>query len=101
MSHQLPDTEPIYVYTAEQAVQDGVLVSAWEGELAEVTRQHVQQQLPVYLSRGLYDLAARVRGSGSFCCFEVIITGAGRRKRHTLFATLDEAGLTVMLPEDY
>ncbi|MEM9596946.1 MAG: hypothetical protein AAGD06_21930 [Acidobacteriota bacterium] len=130
MSHAFFAEEPVvFTYTAMDAVADGVLVSAREGELADVTTQHVKAGLPVYLSHGLYALMARAvenpragndwrgvwhdilsmwrvavrsrRGVSDFLDFEVDINGAGRTRRHRIFATFDANGLTFMLPEDY
>ena len=118
----------VFTYTAEQAVADGVLMDARQGEIAEVTAQHVKAELPVYIAHGLRELiqravdnrrtgndwkgvwhdilsiwrlAVRLQNNSDFMAFEVLITGAGRKKKHRIFAVLDGAGLTFMLPSDY
>ncbi len=47
------EADVIHVYTTEQAVEDGQLIDAQIGDLAEVTRQHVGDQ-PVFLTSHLY-----------------------------------------------
>ncbi len=99
----------IFEYTLDQALEDGVLVDANEGELAEVTRQHTK--LKVYMTRALFDLIEKAVKNKRQCndwkgvwhdvlwmsqaavrrlspdspgLFQVIITGAGRKKLYTL-----------------
>lgn len=117
----------IHTYTVQDAVADGVLVDAHEGELAEVTAQHLGT-VPTFISCGLFEMmrkavenpkihndwrgvwhdvltmsAARSRarqGLSGTWPFEVIITGVGNNRKHRLFITLDGAGITLMRPED-
>jgi hypothetical protein len=100
----------IFEYTLEQALEDGVLVDANEGEMAEVTRQHAK--FKVYMTRALFDLIERAVKNKRQCndwkgvwhdilwmsqgarraalqdgrpyLFKVIITGTGRKRLHTL-----------------
>ena len=108
--------EPIYVYTAEQAVEDGALVRV----PAELSRA------PIYLSRALFELVkvpprmegtqdlmgrmadvvhmARLafsggdRGDRMRTNIRVILLGHGTVK---VWGVIDGSGLTLMLPEDY
>ena len=108
--------EPIYVYTAEQAVEDGALVRV----PAELSRA------PIYLSRALFEKVevptgmegtqdlmgrmadvvqmARLAFSGGDpqdmmrTNIRVILRGHGTV---TVWGVIDGAGLTLMLPEDY
>lgn len=117
--------EPIYVYTREQALEDGVLANAQVGDLAEVTRQHVGS-IPCVLTSGLFGLIQRAVANPRWCndwkgvwhdilwmssgarrrlsrpgdvqYFRVIITGAGRTKIHTLGVDWDGESLCYMLP---
>lgn len=120
--------EPIHVYTREQAVEDGVLVDAHLGDLADVTRQHVGGN-PCYISAGLWALIEQAvahprwcndyrgvwhdilwmstgarryvaRQGGGRAGFEVIITGTGRRRLHMLSVAWDGDALTYMLPSE-
>lgn len=121
--------EPIHVYTREQAIEDGVLVDARIGDLAEVTAQHVPGGAPVVMTAGLFGLIEKAVGHPRACNdwrgvwhdvlwmsrpalrravadmntagFRVIITGTGRRRLHTLTVTFDGAALTyALLGED-
>jgi hypothetical protein len=108
--------EPIYVYTAEQAVADGALVRV----PAELSRA------PIYLSRALFEkveVPAGMEGTQdlmgrmadvvhmarlAFSCgdpqdmmrtnIQVILQDHGLV---TAWGVIDGAGLTLMLPEDY
>jgi hypothetical protein len=108
--------EPIYAYTAEQAVQDGSLVRV----PAELSRA------PIYLSRALFemvkvpagmegtqDLMGRMadlvnmarlafsrgdQGDRMRTNIRVILKGHGTV---AVLGVVDGAGLTLMLPEDY
>lgn len=120
--------EPIHVYTREQALEDGVLVDARMGDFAEVTRQHVPGEIPVFMTRGLFELIRRAVENEKHCNdyrgvwhdvlwmsqgarrataqqriragFRLIITGAGRRRLHTLVVAWDGEAFTFMLPEE-
>lgn len=119
----------IYTYTREQAIEDGVLIDANVGEFAEVTRQHYRY--PVAMTAAVFalirkaveserhcndykgvwhdicwmaNLASR-RSAGSQVLFQVIITGTGRKRYHTLKAVCAPIGpnnpqpcVTFMLP---
>ena len=116
MSHCLTDTygEPISVYTQEQAVEDGTLVSVpqpnlhgfnvpvvvtralwetiaapFEGEEADVTVRMVG-----LLAAARFALAW---GDGEFAKFAHRFAG----ESHDLFAVVDGNGVTVMFPSDY
>jgi hypothetical protein len=108
--------EPIYTYTAEQAVEDGLLVRV----PAELSRP------PIYLSRALFELVkvpagmegiqdlmgrmadvvnmARLAFSGGDRentmrkNIRVILRGHGTVK---VWGVIDGAGLTLILPSDY
>ena len=108
--------EPIFVYTVEQAVEDGALVRV----PAELSRA------PIYLSRALFELVkvpprmkgtqdlmgrmadvvymARLafsigdRGDRMRTDIRVILKGHGTVK---VWGVIDGSGLTLMLPEDY
>ncbi len=101
----------IFEYTLDQALEDGVLVSANEGDLAEVTRQHLGDT-KAYMTRALFDLIEKAVSNKRWCndwkgvwhdilwmsrgvrkvvvqrnrptLFKVIITGTGRKRLHTL-----------------
>lgn len=110
------DAEVISAYTRAQAIEDGTLVDATLGEIADVTRQHFGP-VHVAMTRSTYELILRavynerhgndwrgvwhdvltmasgaVRRSanrgGTAEPFRVIITGAGRGKYHTLWASV-------------
>ena len=99
----------ISTYTLAQALEDGVLVDANEGDLAEVTQQHTK--LKVYMTRALFDLIEKAVNNKRQCndwkgvwhdilwmsqgarrhlqigkpgYFKVIITGTGRKRLFTL-----------------
>ena len=117
MSSAEPITAPlftgsdiIYTYTLDQALEDGVMVDANEGDLAEVTRQHTK--LKVYMTRALFNLIERAVNNKRWCndwkgvwhdilwmskgarrvvaersrpaLFKVIITGTGRKRLYIL-----------------
>ncbi len=117
-----------YCYTRAQAIEDGVLVDATIGDLAEVTRQHYRH--PVAMTASVFALIERAVNHPKHCndykgvwhdilwmskmgitrrfdatthLFKVIITGAGRKKVHELkiqchLGDNAEPVLTVMLP---
>jgi hypothetical protein len=112
--------EPIYTYTRQQAIEDGVLIDAQVGELHEVTRQHFGDW-DVCMTAALFALIEKAvnnpkqkndwKGVWHDICwmsrwsrntapapryFKVIITGTGRRKVHLLKRTLtwDDQGHT-------
>jgi hypothetical protein len=106
----------ISTYTRQQAIEDGVLVDANQGELAEVTRQHFR--VHVAMTAAVFAILERAvesrrhlndfRGVWHDVCwslritisrqledssipallFRVIITGAGRRRYWTLKALM-------------
>lgn len=119
----------IHAYTREQALEDGVLVDAMQGQLADVSRQHYKWPIAMTASVwGLVERAvnnpkyfndlpgvwhdilwmSRVNGmdvSPTERQFIVIITGAGRRRNWPLkiISGPDDEGqpcLTVMLPHE-
>jgi hypothetical protein len=104
------DADIISEYTLEDALEDGVLVTANEGDLAEVTQQHTK--FKVYMTNALFNLIERAVNNKRWCndwkgvwhdilwmshgarqaalatgapyLFRVIITGTGRKRLHTL-----------------
>ena len=103
----------IFEYTLDQALEDGVLVDANTGDLAEVTQQHTR--LKVYMTRALFDLIEKAVNNKRQCndwkgvwhdilwmsqgarrhlqigrpaFFQLIITGTGRKKLYTLQVAL-------------
>ena len=122
--------KPIYVYTRVQAIEDGVLVDATVGDLAEVTRQHYKH--PVAMTAAVWALIEKAvankkhlndykgvwhdvlwmsrknitqRFDETSHLFGVIITGTGRRRKHTLKVICGPGGnaepvITIMLPEE-
>jgi len=116
----------IHAYTRQQALEDGVLVDAMQGELAAVSRQHYKW--PIAMTASLWGLIQRAVNSPKYVNdlpgvwhdilwmsrvggaevspterrFTVIITGAGRRRNWPLkiVSGPDDEGqpcLTVML----
>ena len=120
------DTDIVYVYTHEDALQDGAIIETGRsiGGLA------------VYLTQGLNELIARAVANKTYCNdfegvlhdivwmgtlairrnggrtdsvdFQVIITGAGRKRYHTLRAALGWASpaaaqphIVIGLPADF
>ena len=55
----------IYAYTRQQALEDGVQVSANEGDLAEVTRQHYKY--PVYMTDAVWTLIETAVNNPRYC----------------------------------
>ena len=120
----------IYAYTRAQAIEDGVLIDATIGDLAEVTRQ--QYKYPVAMTAAVWALIEKAVANEKHCndlegvwhdvlwmsrknitrrfdptshLFEVIITGTGRRRKHTLKAVCGpgdtaETVIAIMLPEE-
>ncbi len=118
-------------YSRAQAIEDGVLVDANIGDLAEVTRQHFKY--PVAMTAAVFRLMEKAVNNPRWCndyrgvwhdilhmskvaivrridptqhLFRVIITGTGRRKYHTLKIVCHpgdnaEPVLTVMMPNEY
>ncbi len=98
-------------YTLEDALEDGVMVDANEGEFAEVTQQH-SPNTKVYMTRALFNLIERAVSNKRWCndwkgvwhdilwmsrgarkvaverdrpaLFKVIITGTGRKRLYIL-----------------
>ena len=120
---------PIYVYTAEQALADGVLVDA-RVIAPDVARQHAGSA-PVYLTAELWALIEKAVANKRWCNdvsgvwhdvlwmagvaqlarlgridrperrhFRVIIKGAGRQSIYTLALVSDGAALTLMLDNE-
>ena len=124
------DADVIYSYTRAQAIDDGVLVDGTIGDLAEVTRQHYKY--PVAMTAAVFALMEQAVNNRKHCndwrgvwhdilfmsrayitrrfddtshLFEVIITGTGRKKKHTLKIVCGpgddaEPVVTIMLPEE-
>lgn len=120
--------EVISRYTRRQAIEDGVLVDGSIGDLAEVSRQHYKH--PIAMTAAVWALIDRAVKNRKHCndykgvwhdilwmsrlapavdypsrLFSVIITGVGRKRRHTLKIHCGpgdegEPVLTVMLPEE-
>lgn len=116
------DAEVISVYTREQALEDGVLVDARIGEFAGLSP--VPAPVPVVMTRALFELIRRAvehprwandyrgvwhdvlwmsRGAVRLAVergraeFQVIITGTGRQRLHTLAVAFDGEAFTFML----
>jgi len=129
MSSLFDEADVIYTYSRAQAIEDGVLVDATIGDLAEVTRQHYKY--PVAMTAAVFALMEQavnhpkwcndykgvwhdilwmsrmfpVRRWETGCLFQVVITGTGRKRKHTLKIECGpgddaEPVLTVMLPEE-
>ncbi len=124
------DADVIYSYTRAQAIEDGVLVDANIGDLAEVTQQHYKWPVAMTASvfamietavnhpkhcndyRGVWHdilwmskMNITHRFSESSHLFKVIITGLGRKRIHELKIVCGpgddaEPVVTVMLPEE-
>jgi hypothetical protein len=105
------DADIICAYTLDQALEDGVMVDANEGEFAEVTRQHLGD-IKAYMSRALFNLIEKAVKNKRWCndwkgvwhdilwmsrgarrvvaerdrpaLFKVIITGTGRKRLYVL-----------------
>ena len=124
------DADVIYTYTRAQAIEDGTLVDGTIGDLAEVTRQHYKY--PVAMTATVFALMEQAVNNKKHCndwrgvwhdilfmsinyitrrfddtshLFEVIITGTGRKKKHTLKVVCGpgddaEPVITIMLPEE-
>ena len=120
----------VYSYTRAQAIEDGVLIDANIGDLAEVTRQHYR--CPVAMTASVFAMIEKAVNHPKHCndwrgvwhdillmsrrniirrfdatchLFQVTITGTGRRKLHTLKAMCHpgdnaEPVITIMLPEE-
>ncbi|NQU22275.1 MAG: hypothetical protein HQ567_13415 [Candidatus Nealsonbacteria bacterium] len=112
------------------AIEDGVLVDATIGDLAEVSGQHYKH--PMAMTNAVFALMQRAVNSPRWCndfkgvwhdilhmskmgvvrrldatahLFRVLVTGTGRRKWHTLKIVCHpgdnaEPVITVMLPEE-
>jgi len=122
--------EPIHVYTREQAIEDGVLVDAKVGDFAEVTAQHFGADAgEVVMTASLFGLIERAvknerhcndfkgvwhdvlfmgRGAavnaiktGQTSGFQVIITGTGRKRIHTVYVAFDGEALTYGFAADF
>ncbi len=124
------EADVISSYSRAQAIADGVLVDATCGDFADVTRQHYK--VPVAMTAAVFAIIERAvknprwlndyrgvwhdicwmskrgaisRPDPSTVIFQVIITGAGRSKYHTLkeVAGPGDAGelvVTFMLPHE-
>ena len=124
------DADVIYSYTRAQAIEDGVLIDATIGDLAEVTRQHFKY--PVAMTASVFAMIEKAvnhpkhcndwrgvwhdilwmsrknitrRSDASTHLFKVWITGAGQKRWNELKIQCHpgdqgEPVLTVMLPEE-
>jgi len=121
--------EVIYAYTRQDAIEDGFLVDAMQGPLADVSRQHFRY--PIAMTAAVFALIEKAvdnekylndfagvwhdilwmsktcahRSTETTRWFKVIITGTGRRRYHELKIVCGpgddaEPVLTVMLPEE-
>lgn len=119
--------ETIHTYTREQAIEDGFLADAQEGDLAGITREHFGE-CPVYIAHHLFTLITKAVANPRTCnswdgvlhdlfqmakfsglrrlqagrtmVYTCIITGAGRVRNHKIFLNFDGSALTFMLAED-
>lgn len=117
--------EAISSYTQEDAVADGMLINAREGDFEEISQQHHPDGIPIYLTASLqhvmttaiesypwqsykgiwHDVLSMARvyvrelRVGEPKSFPVII-GASDSAPHRVFVTLDGHSLTFMLRED-
>lgn len=123
------DAEIISVYTRAQAIEDGVLIDANKGDLAEVTRQHYK--VPVAMTAAVFGIMRRAVENKRHCndwrgvwhdicwmgrvCYKAIdpttrlfrvkIIGAGRQSLYTFKAICGPSDngspcITVMLPDE-
>jgi len=125
------NAEIIYSYTQKQAIEDGLQVRL-ENEQAQLAKE-AGYKYPVYMTSGVWGLVERAinnkrcyndlngvlwdifymsRCAGKMLndrikTFQVIITGTGRTKKHTLYVEcgpvdIDDPApcLTFMLPEE-
>jgi len=122
--------EVIFTYTRQQAIEDGCQMLLTD-EHAEIARQ-AGWKYPVYLTAGVTSLIEQAVASERHCndyngvlwdilwmsrfgkdiapdtrIFDVIITGAGRKRTHQLYMQVGATdfndptpALTIMLPED-
>ncbi|MBN2209824.1 MAG: hypothetical protein JW709_00365 [Sedimentisphaerales bacterium] len=119
----------IYAYTRAQAIEDGVLIDATQGDFADISRQHYKY--PIAMTTAVYALIEKAVHHPRWCndvkgvwhdilwmsrvaarsldestrLFQVIITGTGRKRTHTLKIVCGpgdegEPVLTVMLPNE-
>ena len=124
------DADVVYAYTRAQAIEDGVLIDATTGDLAEITRTHYKY--PVAMTADVFTMIEQAVNHPKHCndwrgvwhdicwmsrknithrydatshLFQVTITGLGRRKLHTLKIVCGpgddaEPVLTVMMPTE-
>ena len=117
-------------YTRQQAIEDGVLIDMMQGELGQVSRLHYKY--PIVCTMGVFALIRKAvehpDWGNDYCgvlhdiltmskstyakkldrstvLFEVIITGTGRKRTHTLKLTVGpgddlEPVITIMLPDE-
>ena len=116
-------------YTRLQAIEDGVLVSGNDGDLADVSRQHFKY--PIAMTSAVFEIMQKAVENPRWCndyagiwhdmlwmskvmgrqvdastrLFKVIIRGAGRQQYHTFKIVCGpgdnaEPVLTVMLPHE-
>ncbi|MEM7048935.1 MAG: hypothetical protein AAF604_04710 [Acidobacteriota bacterium] len=123
----LANEKVIYAYTRDQAVNDGVLMDAYQGDFEEITQQ-LFRETPVYIAAGLLSLIERAVANPRWCndlkgvwwdvaymstfglrrglpagethAYQVIITGTGRRRNHTICVSFDGQALTFCFPEE-
>lgn len=125
------DAEVIYTYTRKQAIEDGMQTKL-EGKHADLVKE-AGYKYPVFLTSGVLGLIEKAVNNEKFCNdftgvlwdilymsraagkpvndrmtkFEVIITGTGRQREHTMYIEcgamdFDDPApvLTIMLPEE-
>lgn len=125
------NAEVIYTYTRKQAIEDG-MQSRLEGEHAQSAKE-AGYKYPVFITSGVLGLIEQAVNNKKYCNdfagvlwdilymsratgrpvnermvkFEVIITGTGRQRTHTMYIEcgamdFDDPApvLTIMLPEE-
>jgi len=129
MSRFWDDFDVIHTYTRQEAIEDGVLINASVGDLAEVSQEHYKY--PVAMTAAVWDLIDQAVKHPDWCndykgvwhdilwmsrmypvkkwetgrLFQAVITGTGRKRKHTLKIECGpgddgEPVLTIMLPEE-
>jgi hypothetical protein len=128
---QKEEIEVIYTYTRKEAIEDGKQILA-DGELARIAKS-AGYKYPIYMTRGVFELIETavknerchndwngvftdLMTTSRYCASEVspsyrqftcIITGTGRKKKHTFYLEvgamdIDDSApvMTLMLPID-
>ena len=111
------DADIIHTYTRDEAIADGVLISANLGDLDEISAQHFPG-VSVAMTPGVFaliekgvdhpkwlndwkgvwhDVCWMSRFGNSDGLFKVIITGTGRVRNHILKVIRNAEGVTFML----